>query len=162
MTMIKFACQSVWASSRGLHICVYLHTHMLHRYFEDIYICSLPGENCGQRLLLCKQKNWSCHHSRLYGGREGSTASRPLSTSNALHALAPIATQVHRAVLHGGQEVAVKVQYPGIKESIDSDMQMYAPPPPSPAIPRLFNVSWPARASDVLLYAVRASGCCQC
>lgn len=32
--------------------------------------------------------------------------------------------QVHRAVLHSGEEVAVKVQYPGIADSIDSDMSM--------------------------------------
>jgi predicted unusual protein kinase regulating ubiquinone biosynthesis (AarF/ABC1/UbiB family) len=30
--------------------------------------------------------------------------------------------QVHRATLHGGEDVAVKVQYPGIAQSIDSDM----------------------------------------
>lgn len=30
--------------------------------------------------------------------------------------------QVHRAVLHDGREVAVKVQYPGVAESIDSDI----------------------------------------
>ena len=33
--------------------------------------------------------------------------------------------QVHRGVLHSGREVAVKIQYPGIAESIDSDMNMY-------------------------------------
>jgi len=31
-------------------------------------------------------------------------------------------SQVHRAVLKNGQPVAVKVQYPGVKDSIDSDM----------------------------------------
>jgi aarF domain-containing kinase len=29
---------------------------------------------------------------------------------------------VHRAVLHDGTHVAVKVQYPGVAESIDSDI----------------------------------------
>jgi predicted unusual protein kinase regulating ubiquinone biosynthesis (AarF/ABC1/UbiB family) len=31
--------------------------------------------------------------------------------------------QVHRAVLHDGREVAVKVQYPGIAEAVHADMQ---------------------------------------
>ncbi|CCH45944.1 Chaperone activity of bc1 complex-like,mitochondrial [Wickerhamomyces ciferrii] len=31
-------------------------------------------------------------------------------------------SQVHKAILKNGQEVAVKVQYPGVKDSIDSDM----------------------------------------
>jgi aarF domain-containing kinase len=31
--------------------------------------------------------------------------------------------KVHRAVLHGGREVAVKVQYPGVADSIDSDIE---------------------------------------
>ena len=30
--------------------------------------------------------------------------------------------QVHRAVLHDGTEVAMKIQYPGVAESIDSDV----------------------------------------
>lgn len=30
--------------------------------------------------------------------------------------------QVHRAVTPGGQDVVVKIQYPGVKESVDSDM----------------------------------------
>lgn len=30
--------------------------------------------------------------------------------------------QVHRAVLHNGEEVAVKIQYPGIRDSLDSDL----------------------------------------
>ena len=30
--------------------------------------------------------------------------------------------QVHRAVLHDGREVAMKIQYPGVAESIDSDI----------------------------------------
>jgi aarF domain-containing kinase len=30
--------------------------------------------------------------------------------------------QVHRAVLQNGQEVAVKIQYPGVAQSIDSDL----------------------------------------
>jgi len=34
--------------------------------------------------------------------------------------------QVHRAVLKDGREVAVKVQYPGIKQSIDSDVDNVA------------------------------------
>jgi predicted unusual protein kinase regulating ubiquinone biosynthesis (AarF/ABC1/UbiB family) len=40
---------------------------------------------------------------------------------------APIASasigQVHRAVLHGGQEVAVKVQHPGIAGAVESDLK---------------------------------------
>ena len=31
--------------------------------------------------------------------------------------------QVHRAKLHNGQEVAVKVQYPGVADCIDSDLK---------------------------------------
>lgn len=31
--------------------------------------------------------------------------------------------QVHRAVLHDGREVVVKVQYPGVEESIESDLR---------------------------------------
>ena len=31
--------------------------------------------------------------------------------------------QVHKAVTKSGQQVAVKVQYPGVAESIDSDLQ---------------------------------------
>jgi aarF domain-containing kinase len=34
--------------------------------------------------------------------------------------------QVHKAVLKGGQEVAVKVQYPGVAKSIDSDLNNLA------------------------------------
>ena len=30
--------------------------------------------------------------------------------------------QVHRAITHDGRELAIKVQYPGVKESIDSDV----------------------------------------
>ncbi|XP_065832907.1 atypical kinase COQ8B, mitochondrial-like isoform X2 [Oscarella lobularis] len=30
--------------------------------------------------------------------------------------------QVHRGVLHNGQEVAIKIQYPGVSKSIDSDI----------------------------------------
>jgi aarF domain-containing kinase len=30
--------------------------------------------------------------------------------------------QVHMAVLHGGGEVAVKIQYPGVADSIESDL----------------------------------------
>lgn len=32
--------------------------------------------------------------------------------------------QVHRAVMKDGREVAVKIQYPNVRESIDSDLQM--------------------------------------
>jgi aarF domain-containing kinase len=31
--------------------------------------------------------------------------------------------QVHRARLHDGREVAMKVQYPGVADSIESDLQ---------------------------------------
>lgn len=31
--------------------------------------------------------------------------------------------QVHRATLHDGRQVAVKVQYPGVADSIDSDLK---------------------------------------
>ncbi len=30
--------------------------------------------------------------------------------------------QVHRAILHSGEEVAVKIQYPGIRDSLESDL----------------------------------------
>lgn len=32
--------------------------------------------------------------------------------------------QVHRAVLHDGREVAVKIQYPNVRETIDSDLSL--------------------------------------
>jgi predicted unusual protein kinase regulating ubiquinone biosynthesis (AarF/ABC1/UbiB family) len=39
---------------------------------------------------------------------------------------APIAAasigQVHKAITHGGRELAIKVQYPGVRESIDADV----------------------------------------
>jgi predicted unusual protein kinase regulating ubiquinone biosynthesis (AarF/ABC1/UbiB family) len=51
----------------------------------------------------------------------------PLSEHFADFEQTPIAAasigQVHRAVLHDGRTVAVKVQYPGIAEAIHSDMQ---------------------------------------
>lgn len=34
--------------------------------------------------------------------------------------------QVHRAILPGGEDVAIKVQYPGVRESIDSDVKNVA------------------------------------
>jgi hypothetical protein len=34
--------------------------------------------------------------------------------------------QVHKAVLHDGRAVAVKVQYPGVATSIDSDLRNLA------------------------------------
>lgn len=44
--------------------------------------------------------------------------------------LRPIAAasigQVHRAVTHDGRELAIKVQYPGVRESIDSDVDNVA------------------------------------
>lgn len=30
--------------------------------------------------------------------------------------------QVHKATMHDGQKVAMKIQYPGVAQSIDSDM----------------------------------------
>ena len=42
------------------------------------------------------------------------TAPRLLCTSTA--------AQVHRAKLHDGREVAMKVQYPGVAQSIESDV----------------------------------------
>jgi hypothetical protein len=35
----------------------------------------------------------------------------------------PCPLQMHKAKLHDGREVAVKVQYPGVAESIDSDLK---------------------------------------
>ncbi|NNF03238.1 MAG: AarF/ABC1/UbiB kinase family protein, partial [Rhodothermales bacterium] len=32
--------------------------------------------------------------------------------------------QVHRAVLHDGRDVAVKIQYPNVRESVDSDLRL--------------------------------------
>jgi len=32
--------------------------------------------------------------------------------------------QVHRATLHGGRDVVVKIQYPNVRESIDSDLRL--------------------------------------
>ncbi len=50
-----------------------------------------------------------------------------LSTQFADFSEDPIAAasigQVHRATLHGGRDVAVKVQYPGIKEAVRADLQ---------------------------------------
>lgn len=40
------------------------------------------------------------------------------------HGLAASLGQVHRAVLHDGREVAVKVQYPGIGESVLADLSL--------------------------------------
>jgi predicted unusual protein kinase regulating ubiquinone biosynthesis (AarF/ABC1/UbiB family) len=51
----------------------------------------------------------------------------PLSQHFAQFEERPIASasigQVHRAVLHGGREVAVKVQHAGIREAIESDLK---------------------------------------
>ena len=38
------------------------------------------------------------------------------------HGIAASIGQVHRAVLHDGREVAVKVQYPGIAEAVETDL----------------------------------------
>jgi len=40
-----------------------------------------------------------------------------------LHVTPLYTGQVHHAVLHDGSEVAVKVQYPGVAKSIDSDIR---------------------------------------
>jgi predicted unusual protein kinase regulating ubiquinone biosynthesis (AarF/ABC1/UbiB family) len=42
--------------------------------------------------------------------------------------------QVHQAVLHDGQQLAIKIQYPGIKHSIDSDVDNVV------SLLRLFNL----------------------
>ena len=59
--------------------------------------------------------------------RASSRTSSPTSTSEPI-AAASIG-QVHRATLHDGRDVAVKVQYPGIAEAIHADMQNLRPRP---------------------------------
>ena len=56
--------------------------------------------------------------------------------------------QVHRVVLHDGRVCAMKVQYPGIAESIDSDidnLMMYAPARLAPISPRPDDSHLPTR-----------------
>ena len=57
--------------------------------------------------------------------REARRARSPTSSAEPI-AAASIG-QVHRATLHDGRDVAVKVQYPGIAEAIHADMQNLAP-----------------------------------
>jgi len=59
--------------------------------------------------------------------------------------LRPIAAasigQVHRAVTHDGRELAIKVQYPGVRESIDADVDNVATLlRMSGVLPRVFDV----------------------
>ncbi|BBI20179.1 ubiquinol-cytochrome c reductase [Qipengyuania flava] len=51
---------------------------------------------------------------------------RRFSRFNATPIAAASIGQVHRATLPGGRELAIKVQYPGVRESIDSDVDNVA------------------------------------
>ena len=60
-------------------------------------------------------------------GRRGGPGRAPLGSGSPISLELPIAAasigQVHRATLRDGRDVAVKVQYPGIKEAVRADLQ---------------------------------------
>src|SRR5260370_16186679 len=57
--------------------------------------------------------------------------------------------QVHRAVTHDGRAVAVKVQYPGIAETIAADLRNVA------LLRRMLRIAAPAQDVDALLSELR-------
>jgi predicted unusual protein kinase regulating ubiquinone biosynthesis (AarF/ABC1/UbiB family) len=57
--------------------------------------------------------------------------------------------QVHRAVTHDGRAVAVKVQYPGIAETIAADLGNVA------LLRRMLRITAPAQDVDALLFELR-------
>ena len=57
--------------------------------------------------------------------------------------------QVHRAITHDGQAVAVKVQYPGIAEAITADLDNVA------LLRRMLRITAPAQDVDALLAELR-------
>ena len=57
--------------------------------------------------------------------------------------------QVHRAITHDGQAVAVKVQYPGIAEAIAADLDNVA------LLRRMLRITAPAQDVDALLAELR-------
>ena len=80
-----------------------------------------------QEILASLQQTPSRSRSGRSGRSSRRTSGERLSVSFADFEQEPIASasigQVHRATLHDGREVAVKVQYPGIAEAIHADMQ---------------------------------------
>jgi predicted unusual protein kinase regulating ubiquinone biosynthesis (AarF/ABC1/UbiB family) len=57
--------------------------------------------------------------------------------------------QVHRAIMHDGRAVAVKVQYPGIAETIEADLGNVA------LLRRMLKISAPSQDVDALLAELR-------
>ncbi len=57
--------------------------------------------------------------------------------------------QVHRAITHDGRAVAVKVQYPGIAESIAADLRNVA------LLRRMLKITAPSQDVDALLHELR-------
>jgi len=57
--------------------------------------------------------------------------------------------QVHRAIIHNGRAVAVKVQYPGIAEAIEADLGNVA------LLRRMLRVIAPSQDADALLAELR-------
>ena len=60
--------------------------------------------------------------------------------------------QVHRAITHDGQAVAVKVQYPGIAEAIAADLDNVA------LLRRMLRITAPAQDVDALLAELQGAG----
>jgi aarF domain-containing kinase len=58
--------------------------------------------------------------------------------------------QVHRAVLHDGTEVAMKIQYPGVAEGIESDIDNLV------GIMKMWNV-FPKCKSSVIFFFFSSS-----
>ncbi|MGV6817567.1 MAG: ABC1 kinase family protein [Thiotrichales bacterium] len=77
---------------------------VLHRLQSDAY--RMPMSEVNAVLETSWGKNWSANFSQF--------SFQPLSAASI--------GQVHQGILKNGQKVAVKIQYPGIRSSIDSDV----------------------------------------